>query len=163
MENTKIIICETQVMHMLKCQEAEGKLIAFCHKHSLINMITFAYFILLLICCLGDSCDSLVPVPNGKKSHFHYCSNMKHVFFGRLLIRDFPAARPSTKSGGKTQKSHVGESLRDNHGCGAEEIVEFSSRGLKRLITSDYFCNVNTATWIMCKSMIWGDGCGGGG
>lgn len=66
MENTKIIICEKQVMHMLKCQEAEEKLIAFCHKHSLINMITFAYFILLLICCLGDSCDSRAPVPKGK-------------------------------------------------------------------------------------------------
>lgn len=51
---------------MLKCQEAKEKLIAFCHKHSLINMITFAYFILLLICCLGDSCDSRVPVPKGK-------------------------------------------------------------------------------------------------
>lgn len=51
---------------MLKCQEAEEKLIAFCHKHSLINMITFAYFILLLICCLRDSCDSCAPVPKGK-------------------------------------------------------------------------------------------------
>lgn len=54
----KIIICEKQVMHtgMLKCQEAQEKLIAFCHKRSLINMITFAYLILLLIYCL--SCDS---------------------------------------------------------------------------------------------------------
>lgn len=66
MENTKIIICTKQVMHMLKCQEAQAKLIAFCHKHSLINMITFAYFILLLICCLGDSCDSCVLVPKEK-------------------------------------------------------------------------------------------------
>lgn len=66
MENTKIIICEKQVMHMLKCQEAEWKLIAFCHKHSLINMITFAYFILLLICCLADSRDFRSPVPKGK-------------------------------------------------------------------------------------------------
>lgn len=66
MENTEIIICKKQVMHMLKCQEVEEKLIAFCHKHSLINMITFAYFILLLICCLGDSCDFRVPVPKGK-------------------------------------------------------------------------------------------------
>lgn len=73
---------------MLKCQEAEEKLIAFCHKHSLINMITFAYFILLLICCLNDSCDSPVPVPKGKFSLL-----LKHeVFLG--LIRDFPSARP---------------------------------------------------------------------
>lgn len=63
MENTKIIICTKQVMHMLKCQEAQAKLIAFCHKHSLINMITFAYF---MICCLGDSCDSCVLVPKEK-------------------------------------------------------------------------------------------------
>lgn len=51
---------------MLKCQEAQEKLIAFCHKRSLINMITFAYFILLLIYCLScESCDSLAPVPKG--------------------------------------------------------------------------------------------------
>lgn len=45
-----------------------GKLIAFCHKHSLINMITFAYFILLLICCLTyfDCKPSNAPVPRGK-------------------------------------------------------------------------------------------------
>lgn len=53
---------------MLKCQEAEEKLIAFCHKHSLINMITFAFFILLLIWCLDDSCDSPAPVPKGNIS-----------------------------------------------------------------------------------------------
>lgn len=91
MENTKIIICKKQVMHMLKCQEAEEKLIAFCHKHSMINMITFAYFILLLICCRGDSCDSCAPVPK-RKSNFHYCSNMKQVFrvslgISQLLVR----------------------------------------------------------------------------
>lgn len=64
----KIIICGDQVMHtgMLKCQEAREKLIAFCHKRSLINMITFAYFILLLIYCLScESCDAPAPVPKG--------------------------------------------------------------------------------------------------
>lgn len=76
---------------MLKCQEAGKKLIAFCHKHSLINMIAFAYFILLLICCLNDSCDSPAPVPTGKFSLL-----LKHeVFLG--LIRDFPSARPLRK------------------------------------------------------------------
>ena len=64
----KIIICKKQVLHVLKCQDAEEKLIAFCHKHSLINMITFAYFILLLICCLNDSCDSLTLATKGNLS-----------------------------------------------------------------------------------------------
>lgn len=70
MENTKIIIYKKQVMHMLKCQDAAEKLIAFCHKHSLINMITFAYFILLLICCLGDSQCSPAHVPKRKKIYY---------------------------------------------------------------------------------------------
>lgn len=95
MENTKIIICEKQVMHMLKCQEAEEKLIAFCHKHSQINMITFAYFILLLICCLGDSCDTCAPVSK-RKSNFHYCSNMKQVFWLSLGI-SMPLVRLMTQ------------------------------------------------------------------
>lgn len=54
-------------------------------------MIAFAYFILLLICCLNDSCDSPAPVPRGKFSLL-----LKHeVFLG--LIRDFPSARPLRK------------------------------------------------------------------
>lgn len=67
MENTKIIICEKQLMHMLKCQDAAEKLIAFWHKRSLINMITFAYFILPRICCIGDSCDSWSSCSSGPK------------------------------------------------------------------------------------------------
>lgn len=83
----KIIICGDQVMHtaMLKCQEAQEKLIAFCHKRSLINMITFAYFILLLIYCLScESCDSPAPVPKG--GDFHYCS-----YWGKKLTEGFPS------------------------------------------------------------------------
>lgn len=68
-EKKKKIICEEQVMHMFQCQEAEEKLIGFCHKCSLINMITYiawlAYFILLLICCRRDSHDSRVSVLKG--------------------------------------------------------------------------------------------------
>lgn len=90
MENTKIIICKKQVMHMLKCQEAADKLIAFCHKHSLINMITFAYFILLLICCLGDSCSSSAHASERrKKKRFHYCSETKQVFWVSLGLQLF--------------------------------------------------------------------------
>lgn len=82
MENTKIIICEKQVMHMLKCQEAAEKLIAFCHKRSLINMITFAYFILLLICCLGDSYESCTPAPKGKS----FSLLLRHETSARFLL-----------------------------------------------------------------------------
>lgn len=82
----KIIICRDQVMHtgMLKCQEAQEKLIAFCHKRSLINMITFAYFILLLIYCLScESCDSPAPVPKGGFSLL--------IIQGKKLTKGFPS------------------------------------------------------------------------
>ena len=85
MENTKIIICEKQVMHMLKCQEAAEKLIAFCHKHSVINMITFAYFILLLICCLGDSYESCTTAPKGKS----FSLLLRHETTTRFLLGIF--------------------------------------------------------------------------
>lgn len=157
MENTKIIICEKQVMHMLKCQEAEEKLIAFCHKHSLINMITFAYFILLLICCLGDSCDSRAPVPKGKV--ISITAQTWNKYFGGL-IRDFPAARPFDDT---IQQTHVGRTVLDNCGSRVKETVKLLVHVDTTFNYLDYFCNVNTAMWIMCKSMIWGDGCGVGG
>lgn len=68
-ENNHLREASDAYWYEVKCQEAQEKLIAFCHKHSLINMITFAYFILLLIYCLTcDSCDSPAPVPKGKFS-----------------------------------------------------------------------------------------------
>lgn len=118
MENTKIIICKKQVMHMLKCQEAEEKLIAFYHKHSLINMITFAYFILLLICCLCDSCDSRVPVPKGKVISTPPQTWNKYFW----IFRDFLAAGLSKMTkymhASIFQQDHVGKLWFESEGNG---------------------------------------------